>query len=60
MFNGSNEDYDRVLSQLNTATTYKEASDFINKLVKPEYNNWVDKEEYEARFMEIIEAKFSS
>jgi hypothetical protein len=60
LFNGRNEDYDRVLSQLNTTSTFKEASDFINNLVKPEYNNWVDKEEYEARFMEIIEAKFIS
>lgn len=59
LFNGSNEDYDRVLSQLNTTTTLKEASDFINKIVKPDYNNWTDKEDYEVRFMEIIEAKFN-
>lgn len=59
LFNDSNEDYDRVLSQLNTTTTLKEASDFINNIVKPDYNNWTDKEDYETRFIEIIEAKFS-
>lgn len=59
LFNGSNEDYDRVLSQLNTTSSLKEATDFINNMVKPDYNNWTDKEDYEARFMEIIEAKFN-
>ncbi len=59
LFDGSNEDYDRVLSQLNTTSTLKEASDFINNIVKPDYNNWTDKEDYETRFIEIIEAKFS-
>ena len=56
LFDGSNEDYDRVLSQLNTTSSFDEASKFINNMVKPEYNNWAYKEEYEARFMEIIEA----
>ncbi len=59
LFNGSNEDYERVLSQLNTVTSNKEALHFINKIVKPDYNNWKDKEEFESRFLEIIEAKFA-
>lgn len=59
LFGGSNEDYDRVLSQLNTTASLKEATDFINNMVKPDYNNWTDKEDYEARFMEIVEAKFN-
>ena len=58
LFNGSNEDYDRVLSQLNTTSSLNEAQDFINNMVKPDYNYWDNKEEYENRFMEIIEAKF--
>lgn len=58
LFNGSSEDYDRVLSQLNTITSFSEASKFINEIVKPDYNNWAEKEEYENRFMSIIEAKF--
>ena len=59
LFNGSNEDYDRVLSQLNTTSSFSEASDFICKMVKPDYDNWINKEDYEGRFMEIIEAKFN-
>jgi hypothetical protein len=59
LFNGSNEDYDRVLSQLNTSSSFDEASNFVNNMVKPDYNNWTDKEDYETRFMAIIEAKFA-
>ena len=59
LFDGSVEDYDRVLSQLNTSSSFEEASTFINNMVKPDYNNWTDKEDYEARFMAIIEAKFN-
>jgi len=59
LFNGSNEDYDRVLSQLNTFSSFNEASVFINNMVKPDYNNWTDKDDYEARFIAIIEAKFN-
>ena len=58
MFDGKSEDYDRVISQINTTTSLQEAQDFIQQLVKPDYNNWEGKEEYEARFMEIIEAKY--
>lgn len=59
LFNGEAVDYDRVLSQLNTVSTFKEAKSLIYDIVKPEYNNWVEKEEYEERFMEIIESKFN-
>ncbi len=59
LFNGSNEDYERVLSQLNTAASFKDATHFINNIVKPDYNNWKDKEEFESRFLEIIEVKFA-
>ena len=59
LFNGETEDYNRVLSQLNTITTYNEAKHFIETIVKPDYNNWEGKEEFEERFLEIIEAKFN-
>ena len=58
LFNGSSEDYDRVLSQLNTANTFKEVSQLIQTIIKPDYNNWQGKEDYEERFMGIIESKF--
>ncbi|TCK67903.1 hypothetical protein DFQ05_1686 [Winogradskyella wandonensis] len=58
LFDGKSEDYDRVISQINTATSLQEAEDFIHQLVKPDYNNWEGKEDYEARFLEIVEGKF--
>lgn len=60
LFGGSNEDYNRVLNQLITFDTFLETKTFIDELVKPDYNNWDEKEEYEHRFMEIIEKKFLS
>ena len=59
LFEGSNEDYERVLSQINTSSSFEEASNFINKMVKPDYNDWNGKEEFEERFMGIIQSKFN-
>jgi len=58
LFNGEHENYERVLSQLNTMNSYDEALNFIQNVVKPDYNNWIGKEEFETRFMEIIESKY--
>lgn len=57
LFNGSQEDFNRVVSQLNSFKTEKEARKFINKMVKPDYH-WEEQEEFEVRFMEIIQRKF--
>jgi len=59
LFSGSSEDLNRVVSQLNTLNSFDEAKDFITDLVKPDYNNWAGKEEYEERFMQLVEKKFS-
>ena len=59
LFEGKNEDYDRVISQINTTHTLGEARKLILEMVKPDYNNWDGKEEYEERFIEIIESKFN-
>ncbi|MHC5200910.1 hypothetical protein [Myroides sp. LJL119] len=58
LFGGSSEDFNRVLSQLNTVSTFEEALSLIEHLVKPEYNNWEGKQEYEERFMQIVEKRF--
>ncbi len=58
LFDGSQEDFNRVVSQLNTFKTEKEAKKFITKMVKPDYN-WSEKEEFEERFMAIVERKFA-
>ncbi|OBX26689.1 hypothetical protein LX77_01167 [Gelidibacter algens] len=58
LFDGEREDYERVLSQINTASSFDEASNLIQNIVKPDYNNWQGKEDFELRFMGIIEGKF--
>jgi serine protease inhibitor len=58
LFDGSQEDFNRVVSQLNTFKTEKEAKKFISKMVKPDYN-WSEQEELEIRFIEIIERRFA-
>ncbi|MFC5681866.1 hypothetical protein ACYE2N_08705 [Flavobacterium sp. MAHUQ-51] len=58
LFGNSNEDYIRVMNQIITFDNYYETKSFIDDMVKPDYNNWEGKEEYEERFMEIIEKKF--
>ena len=53
-----NEDYDRVMSQLTTMDSFEEISDFIENIIKPDYNNWEGKEDYEERFLETLSLKF--
>lgn len=58
LFENNNEDYDRVMSQLTTMDSFEEISDFIENIIKPDYNNWEGKEDYEARFLDTISQKF--
>ncbi|TBX71042.1 hypothetical protein EZL74_00645 [Flavobacterium silvisoli] len=58
LFDESNEDFNRVLSQLNTFDSFEEAKNFIDDMVKPDYNNWQGNEDYAERFMELIANKF--
>lgn len=59
LFNTNTDDYNRVISQLNTIETEERSIAFINNMVKPEYNDWQGKEEYEERFLDLISRKFS-
>lgn len=59
LFDGNVEEYNRVLSQLGTIDSQERSIAFINNMVKPEYNNWERKEEYEARLIALIERRFS-
>lgn len=58
LFQNNTEDYNRVLSQLSTIDTEERSIAFIVNMVKPDYNNWVGKEEYEFRFMALIARRF--
>ena len=58
LFDGSQADFNRVISQLNSFQTKKEAYQFIKSTVKPDYD-WSNKEELEVRLFELIDRKFS-
>jgi len=58
LFGESNEDFNRVLSQLNTFSSFEEAKDFIEEIIKPDYNNWEGVDDYAQRFIEIVEKRF--
>jgi hypothetical protein len=47
------------MNQLITFDSFEEAQNFIDEMVKPDYGDWQGKEEYEQRFIEIIEKKFA-
>lgn len=58
LFNGSQEDFNRVISQLNTFNSEEEAKNFLLKFVKPDYD-WSNKQEFEERLLTLIERKFT-
>ena len=58
LFGGSNEDFNRVISQISTYDSFQEVQQFIVDMVKPDYNNWEGKEEYADRFMNLVEKRF--
>jgi len=59
LFEGNTEDYNRVVSQLNTVKSFENAKKLIDTMIKPDYNNWLGKEVYEQRLLEILEARFN-
>lgn len=59
LFGGNAQDYTRVLSQINTMESLDEAQRFIETKVKPDYNFWLEKDDYANRFMASVERKFN-
>ncbi len=57
LFEGSQEDFNRVLSQLNTFENVEDSKNFILNQVKLDYS-WEGKEDYEERLLLLIERKF--
>ena len=51
--------YERVLSQIVTFERWEEVEAFLKEMVKPEYQNWNDKEQIEERFISILQKNFS-
>lgn len=57
LFGEDTNDFNRVVSQLNTFEDFEEAENFIEQMVKPDYD-WYQKEEYELRFKNVIRQRF--
>jgi len=57
LFEGSQEDFNRILSQLNTFENETDSKNFILNQVKLDYS-WEGKENYEERLLFLIERKF--
>ena len=58
LFDGSQEDFDRAVSQLNTLSSLSEAMEFIETDISGKYG-WDQKEKTVARFIAAVEQKFS-
>ncbi len=58
LFNFSQEEFNRVLSQLNSFNSEQEAKDFIINTVQADYN-WTGKDEYVERLFMLIERRFA-
>ena len=58
LFEGNQEDFNRVVSQLNTLSSLDEATAFIETYVAPEYK-WDQQEELAERFMTAVSTKFN-
>jgi phage-related minor tail protein len=57
LFDGSTEDFNRVISQLNTFSNWEEADVFINEMVKPDYD-WDEKSAVVERFLQHVKMRF--
>tara|TARA_B100000886_G_scaffold109030_1_gene72966 strand:- start:637 stop:1290 length:654 start_codon:yes stop_codon:yes gene_type:complete len=58
LFDKKPNDYQRAISQIATLQTWEAAQKFIFNMIKPDYNYWEGKEQYESRFLKIIENNF--
>ena len=59
LFNGDADAYHQVVEYLNATNDYEEALKYIYQSVKPRYNNWEGKDEYEFRLIQLLELKFN-
>ncbi len=59
LFDNDSTTYNKVIDTLNTIDSYEEALTYLNKEVKPKFNDWKDKDEYEFRLIQLLELKFN-
>ena len=59
LFDGDSFAYTQYIDKLNAFDDYESALRYINDQIKPYYNNWQDMDEYEFRFIQLLELKFN-
>jgi len=58
LFLDNKSEYQRVISQITTFSNFEEVENFILTMIKPDYDNWKGKEDYEKRFLEVLSKLF--
>ncbi len=59
LFDNQQEAYQAFIDRLNAFESYEAALKFINQEIKPKYNDWEGKDEYEFRLLQLLELKFA-
>ena len=59
LFDGDHNSYSNFIDRLNAFDSYEAALRYINQEIKPEFNHWEAKDEYEFRLLQLLELKFS-
>jgi len=59
LFEGDEQAFAETIEKLNAFERYEDALSFIYKSVKPKYNQWKNKDEYEFRLIQLLELKFA-
>lgn len=58
LFFGSESEYNKVVKHLGELNSMQDAVLYIEQQVKPTYNYWKGKEEYEQRFLDLVLKRF--
>ncbi len=59
LFDGNQVVYTDFIDRLNAFDNYEDALKYINQEVKPQFNDWEGKDEYEFRLLQLLELKFA-
>ena len=58
LFFGSESEYNKVVKHIADLHSIQDAVIYIEQEVKPTYNYWKGKEEYEQRFLDLVLKRF--
>jgi len=59
LFDGDAKAFNETIDKLNNCHSYENALQLIYNDIKPKYNNWDNKDQYEFRLLQLLELKFN-